>query len=47
MESRPSAAGPVSNRVSIQRGDLCVNRRNNREADVAGLLAAGTPLKGQ
>jgi hypothetical protein len=41
-----SKLGPASLQTGEGRATFAVNRRNNREADVAALLAAGTPLVG-
>src|SRR5258708_39481458 len=37
---------PATLQMGEGRTDFAVNRRKNREADVPGLLAKGTPLKG-
>lgn len=41
-----SKLAPASLQTGEGRASFAVNRRNNREADVAALLAAGTPLVG-
>jgi neutral ceramidase len=41
-----AALAPAQLRFGEGRADFAVNRRNNREADVPALLAAGTPLAG-
>ena len=40
------ALAPASIQIGSGHATFAVNRRNNREADVAALLAAGTPLVG-
>ena len=41
-----AALAPATVRVGVSRAGFAVNRRDNKEAEVPGLLARGEPLKG-